>query len=1246
MSTVRASGGDIVGTILNQKYQVLQRLSQGGMGVVYKARHLALDTPVALKVLLKPESTDAQQRFLSEARLASKVRHPNTVYIADFGVFDDGRAFLEMEFLEGRTLAAAVREGPMDPLRACQIAMQIARGLAAVHEKGIIHRDMKPDNVFLLEQDGSKDFVKIVDFGIAKATHGSTPSGPRRAVTPEDLANKSDSPLSSLTQAGTVMGTPGFMAPEQAQGFPLSFRVDQYALGCIFYEMVAGRPVFSGPNAHGLLMKHITNKPEPLRTRRPDVLIPKGLDEIALRLLAKNPNDRFGSMREAEQALQALIDQILLERSPRLAQTTEPPKGKTVRILGAEFPLWLLGIVAAMPVVGFLLTLGYGGLRLTSKSRRPVESISEQSRELLELRQRALTLLRQDAQGDVLELRYAALAALGATGDSDLRIGLQAMLAHPDRETRAQAAAALGSLGDRRADSALLGLLPSPAQGEFHATEELPAQLAAAAALRQLGDARGTQFLEQLLDGKNQDAQLRAALLFCGQGPPNAQRVLRAYLQRSGLPGPTVQNLLTCLARAGDTAALERLKSELTDVGPPALRLSAAITLATLGDADGLNYLREELRKRTPNQLRAARELALLDNADGLELLRQVSDNRSAQSLARQWACDGLGALGELPDARKLAGLFPYASDPALAQAAARAVMGIASRDPGLSSTQSLSWAEAALGDSDALVRQTAAEILGDNLNAGAVSLLAGLLKDGDARVRHSAALALSRHKDAAAVQALREALQDRDPKVRVEALRALLRIGDGLKLPKLLPAAGALQKTLTALLSQSPAKLPEAERLLAASLLLRMGDGEQLKNLQSWLGSTDIELRRLALEQLPLPADKLAELLSDKTPEIQYLAARKLAELHDTRAAPVLREIVARGGADALWAHGLLSSLGVTTGQPDPIVALLADKTAAKRTEAVEALRQRPGAQALPLLEQAARDREVVVRWSVAEVAAALAAKPDGGKAIAIVRRLAADSDPMVRMRASTLLFRLLHPGTTSPQDLPTAAAGQAKLRETAPLGPLPDAGAPPASTGPADGGSADGGATDGGNPLPQTPEDEALNRAKALPSLPLGPEQALSVQIEQLVRAGLSSFERKDYKKAQRQLAKALGLCSKERRHSGPCVTSSFDIYYRLGQIHEQQKSLPDAMNDYQQVLLLSSQVHGKGDIKTEAQKAVQRLAPRLGQVILSKRTKHGCQVETNWLRPITTSLRVDGKTQQIEVKPGTVIRVGTCG
>jgi eukaryotic-like serine/threonine-protein kinase len=144
MSAQQSQGGepaDLVGTIVNDRYQIVERLSEGGMGVVYRAQHTVLQSPFAIKVLLHPQMKKAQQRFLMEARLASKINHPNTVYIADFGVLPDDRPYLAMEFLAGPTLSSLIKGGPMDELRAAQIGLQIARGLQAVHDKGIIHCD-------------------------------------------------------------------------------------------------------------------------------------------------------------------------------------------------------------------------------------------------------------------------------------------------------------------------------------------------------------------------------------------------------------------------------------------------------------------------------------------------------------------------------------------------------------------------------------------------------------------------------------------------------------------------------------------------------------------------------------------------------------------------------------------------------------------------------------------------------------------------------------------------------------------------------------------------------------------------------------------------------------------------------------------------------------------------------------------------------------------------------------------------
>ena len=146
---VLRNNDDLVGSVIGERFDVLERLTSGGMGVVYRAKHILLNSEVAIKVLLKPQDPDAQYRFLQEAQLACKVKHANTIVISDFGILPDGRSYIAMEFLRGPTLGKAISEGVLSPLRACRVAMQIARGLQAVHDKGIIHRDLKPDEVGL-----------------------------------------------------------------------------------------------------------------------------------------------------------------------------------------------------------------------------------------------------------------------------------------------------------------------------------------------------------------------------------------------------------------------------------------------------------------------------------------------------------------------------------------------------------------------------------------------------------------------------------------------------------------------------------------------------------------------------------------------------------------------------------------------------------------------------------------------------------------------------------------------------------------------------------------------------------------------------------------------------------------------------------------------------------------------------------------------------------------------------------------
>ena len=243
----------VIGTTLLGRYLVTNKIGQGGMGAVYEATHTLIGKRVAVKVLLDKYARKEQvvARLEQEARLASSIGHEHIIDITDFGTTDDGRTFVVMEFLEGESLAECLhREGPLPETRILQIAQQVASALSAAHAKGIVHRDVKPENVFLLRRK-DVDYVKVVDFGISKSLRNS------------DLGEE-DSPR--LTQTGMVLGTPLYMSPEQARGDDeLDQRIDVYALGVIMYELATGRVPYSGTNYLSIISQVLNDEPVPPR---------------------------------------------------------------------------------------------------------------------------------------------------------------------------------------------------------------------------------------------------------------------------------------------------------------------------------------------------------------------------------------------------------------------------------------------------------------------------------------------------------------------------------------------------------------------------------------------------------------------------------------------------------------------------------------------------------------------------------------------------------------------------------------------------------------------------------------------------------------------------------------------------------------------------------------------------------------------------------------------------------------------
>jgi serine/threonine-protein kinase len=297
------------------RYHILDLLGRGAMGAVYRARHVSLGRDFALKVLGGAFAANAAglARFQREAEALSKLRHTNIVGVVDFVQTPEGLRILIMEYLPGRTLhRAIVEEAPFSPERAAKIARQIASGLAAAHEVGLIHRDVKPSNVLLVEE-GKDEVVKLLDFGV---------------VALEKQTDISD----RLTGEGRVVGTPTYRAPEQSREGPITHTADLYALGVVLYEMLSGKPPFDAKNVAEILVKHAVEPPAPLPPAR-------GIEKIALVLLAKNPAERLqsgGAVVEAiDRALSGAPDRTLTERSKSVTRGQAPPPPKRWPLIAA-----------------------------------------------------------------------------------------------------------------------------------------------------------------------------------------------------------------------------------------------------------------------------------------------------------------------------------------------------------------------------------------------------------------------------------------------------------------------------------------------------------------------------------------------------------------------------------------------------------------------------------------------------------------------------------------------------------------------------------------------------------------------------------------------------------------------------------------------------------------------------------------------------------------------------------------------
>jgi len=265
-----------VGTLVGGRYQITSRIGEGGMGLVYAADDQVTGGPAAVKFLHRHllQNTEFVARFRQEAKSAGSFTHDNVVRVISAGDSEDGVPFIAMDFCPGRSLHAFLVEyAPVPYDRACRIIEQVLRALSEAHRNGIIHRDLKPDNIKVETRDDGTDFVKVLDFGVAKF------------IGTEDMSEMSGA---VKTKTGVVFGTPKYMAPEQILGDPVDGRSDIYSVGAILYEMLSGHPPFDSDDVMEFVTKHLTEPVVPLRKKAPDVSVPPGLERVVLSMLDKN----------------------------------------------------------------------------------------------------------------------------------------------------------------------------------------------------------------------------------------------------------------------------------------------------------------------------------------------------------------------------------------------------------------------------------------------------------------------------------------------------------------------------------------------------------------------------------------------------------------------------------------------------------------------------------------------------------------------------------------------------------------------------------------------------------------------------------------------------------------------------------------------------------------------------------------------------------------------------------------------
>lgn len=366
-----------IGMVLAGRYLLESVLGEGGMATVYAAKHLLVDRTCAVKVMspLLARDSVVRERFRREAKSAQRLAHPNIIEIYDQGETEDGTSYIVMERLEGSSLAEVIAQGAMPVPRAVGMMVQICRGIARAHDLDVIHRDLKPENIFICRRTGvvakgsagsdAGDLVKLLDFGIARSLGDSR-----------------------LTGAGELFGTPQYMAPERISNTEPGMPADLYALGCIFYEMLAGQLPFESGDIATFFVKHLKEMPVPLRSRDPK--IPRELDDLVMRLLAKDPKARPVDAHRVNQELVHLAEKEHIELPPEPLIDTVASSRPQSTLRELEPSRWIRNA----EVYGRILVRAFGAAAPES-TKKLVEAITASAKKVIELNEANLDAQRE-----------------------------------------------------------------------------------------------------------------------------------------------------------------------------------------------------------------------------------------------------------------------------------------------------------------------------------------------------------------------------------------------------------------------------------------------------------------------------------------------------------------------------------------------------------------------------------------------------------------------------------------------------------------------------------------------------------------------------------------------------------------------------------------------------------------------------------------------------------------------------------